>query len=351
MNTKFKQLIDTFDQKKIDALLITKDVNIRYLTGFAACESWLLVCRKKVFYITDFRYVLEARQGLAGIASVKQYKKSIYAGLFDLVEKGGVKRLGFDENCFTVAQYKVLKKMCSSGVKLCAANNCVEVFRETKDIQEVKHIREALKIHGQAYNMLKKVVRPGLSERDILLKLENFVKAKGAGFSFDTIIASGPNSCYPHAHVTDRKLRRDEPVLIDMGIDLNGYKSDLTRMFFLGRMPQLVRQVNDHVDQSQRRAIAKIKAGVPVADVDRAARSYLAKHRLAKYFGHALGHGVGLDIHEDPRLSQKSPAFLKSGMVITVEPAVYIPEQFGIRIEDMVLVTENGCEILSDNIH
>ncbi len=338
-----------FDQNKIDALLITKDVNIRYLTGFAASDSWLLVCRGKVFYVTDFRYVLEAKKGLKGVA-VKEYKKSIYAKLFELVEAMKAKRVGFDEQCFTVAQYKVLKKFCPSGVRLRAANNLVEKFREVKDVEEVRQIKSALNLHGKAYRFLRKVVKPGVSEREVLWKLEGFVKAKGEGFSFDPIIASGPNSCYPHAHVTDRKICQNEPVLIDIGMDINGYKSDLTRMFFLGRMAPLVRQVNAHVKESQRRAILRIKAGVAVAEVDKEARHYLAKQRLAKYFGHALGHGVGLEVHESPRLSQKSSAILKEGMVVTVEPAVYVPEQFGIRIEDMVLVTKNGCEILSDDI-
>jgi len=136
-----------------------------------------------------------------------------------------------------------------------------------------------------------------------------------------------------------------------MGIDVKGYKSDLTRMFFLGKISALVREVNDAVYAAQRRAIAQIKDGVPAADIDYAARNYLKKHKLAKYFGHALGHGVGLEIHEKPRLAQNNSSVLKKGMVITVEPAVYIPEKFGIRIEDMVLVKKKDCEILSDDIH
>jgi len=349
MNSKLKQLVASFDQKKIDALLVTKDVNIRYLTDFEACESWLLVCRNKTFYITDFRYVLEARKGLKGVI-LKQYTKSIYSKLFELMGMMKGRRLGFDENDFTVAQYKVLKKQCPLAIKLCAANRMVEGLREAKNDSEVAQIKKALEIHRRAHLFLKKMVKPGVMEREVLEKLENFVKRQGAGFSFDTIVASGPNSCLPHARVTGREIRLNEPVLIDMGIDLNGYKSDLTRMFFLGRMAPLVRQVNGHVKESQRRAILKIKSGIPVAEVDREARRYLAKYRLAKYFGHALGHGVGLEIHEAPSLSQKSSALLKEGMVITVEPAVYIPGQFGIRIEDMVRVTKNGCEVLSDNI-
>jgi len=170
-------------------------------------------------------------------------------------------------------------------------------------------------------------------------------------FSFEPIIASGPHSSYPHARLTGRKIRPNDLVLVDMGIDVQGYKSDLTRIFFLGRIPHLKGQVYESVRAAQQKAMDVIKAGVLGRDVDRAARNYLAKRKLARYFTHALGHGVGLEIHENPRLSQKSSSTLKEGMIITIEPAVYIPNKFGIRIEDMVLVTKKGCEVLSDNIH
>ena len=196
--------------------------------------------------------------------------------------------------------------------------------------------------------MLSKVVKPGVSERQILSKLEGFVKLHQVGFSFSPIIASGPNSCYPHAKVTDRILKNNEPVLIDTGIDINGKKADLTSNFFLGSIPLRYTKAFDAVVLAQREAMAMIKPGVAVADVDLKARNVLRKFGLAKYFGHSLGHGVGLDIHENPRLSCKSSSLLEPGMIVTVEPAVYIPNQFGIRVEDMVLVTEKGCEVLSD---
>jgi len=180
-----------------------------------------------------------------------------------------------------------------------------------------------------------------------MLRLE---KLRGAGFSFAPIVASGPNSYYPHASVTDRKIRKNELVLIDMGIDLGGYKSDLTRMFFLGKIPKLVGQVNELVRVAQKKAIEKIKAGVSIAEIDDQARNYLAKQRLAKYFGHAIGHGIGLEIHENPRMSHENKSLLKEGMVITIEPAVYIPNKFGIRKEEMVLVKKEGCEVISDDI-
>lgn len=350
MNSRIKQLIASFPACGIDALLVTKDVNILYLTGFPASESWLLVSRRGAVYITDFRYVLEAQKGLKGVR-VQKYAKSIIEALFEAVKKAGVRRLGFDSRQMSFFQYETLRRACPKAVRLVKANGLVETLREVKGPEEVRAVRKALRIHKEAHALLKKVMKPGTSERDVLGELERFVKSQKAAFSFPAIIASGSNSCYPHAKVTDRKIRRDDIVLVDMGIELSGYKSDLTRMFFFGRIPRLMRQVHDLVRAAQQNAVGKIKSGVRIADVDGAARNFLAKQRLAKYFGHALGHGVGLEVHEAPRLSRENSAVLKEGMIITVEPAVYIPGKFGVRIEDMVLVQKNGCEVLSDDIN
>ena len=350
MNPRIKQLINTFKTRHIDALLVTQDTNIAYLTRFPASESWLLVGKRKASYITDFRYILEARKGLKGIGVVR-YIKSKGETLFQTCRQQNIRHLGFDPNHLTVAQYQALQKQCLRPVKLVAAPHLVEVLRETKDATEIKYIRQALAIHKQAYQLVKKLIRPNVTEQDILSRLENFVRYKGVRFSFPPIVASGLNSCYPHAKVTGRKLKKNDIVLVDIGIEVKGYKSDLTRMFFLGRIPPLVQKVNDAVAGAQLKVIKKIRPGVPVAELDLAARNHLAKNGLAQYFGHALGHGVGLDIHESPRLSQSNPAVLKAGMVITIEPAVYIPHRFGIRIEDMVLVTPKGCEVLSGDIH
>ncbi|MBI4309069.1 MAG: aminopeptidase P family protein [Candidatus Omnitrophica bacterium] len=349
MTSRIKKLIAEFPRhKNIDALLITNDTNIRYLTQFNACESWLLVTKSKAFYITDFRYVLEAREGLKGV-SVKQYTQTPCATLFELCKYYKVKRLGFDEKHTSVCLFRKLKEFCPRRTKLLPATGLVELLREIKEAGEISQIRQCLDLHFKAIHFLRKVVKPGLNERQILDKLEGFVKSRKAGFSFPPIIASGPNSCYPHAKVTDRLVRNNEPVLIDTGIEINGYKSDLTRNFFLGKIPLYYTKTLDAVKLAQEQAIALIKPGVPVADIDLKARNVLRKFGLAKYFGHSLGHGVGLDIHENPRLSYKSASILEAGMIVTVEPAVYVPGQFGIRVEDMVLVTEQGCEVLSGN--
>jgi len=304
------------------------------------------VTKSKAFYITDSRYVLEARQGLKGV-TVKQYSHMPCMTLGELCKQYRIKRLGFDERHTSFALWKKLKEFCPRNRKLVPATGLVEILREIKDDGEIAQVRECLKLHYKAIDFMKKVVKSGLTERQLALKLEGFVKSHGAEFSFSPIIAAGPNSCYPHARATDRIIRNNENVLLDFGIDLNGYKSDLTRNFFLGRITPRVKEVFEALTLAQREAIAMIKPGVACSQVDAQARKVLRKFGLAKYFGHSLGHGVGLDIHEAPRLSSQSTSILEAGMIVTVEPGVYIPNQFGIRVEDMVLVTKEGCEVLS----
>ena len=349
MNLRIKKIVSGFERNKIDALLVTKDVNISYLTYFSASESWLLILPQKSFYITDFRYLLEAKQGLKGI-TVKRYSKSIYETVLEIAKVMKLRKIGFDDRHLTVSQYKALSRACLRQVKLIAINNLVENLREVKEPAEIQEIKKALKVHAQTLKFLKGIIKPGISEFEVCRKLENYVKSKGYGFSFPSIIASGPNSAFPHARPTSRRIRNNESVLVDIGIEVNGYKSDLTRIFFLGRIPPLVKKVSDCVKQAQQKAIAKIKAGVAVADVDREARKYLAKHKLDQYFGHSLGHGVGLEIHETPRLSEHSSAILKEGMIVTVEPGVYLPNQFGIRHEEMILVQKQEVQVLSGYI-
>ncbi|MCA9398723.1 MAG: aminopeptidase P family protein, partial [Candidatus Omnitrophica bacterium] len=250
VNTRVKKLRAFFSQYDIDALLIQKDVNIAYLTGFPAEESWLFVTRKKLYYITDFRYILEAKKCLKGVV-IKEYTKSAFHTLFEIAKQDKVKRLGFDENHLTVAQFKRLKKEAPKAVQLKTANGLVENLRIIKDSQEIKLTREALRVHHKALKQLKRLIKPGKTERDIYEHLEKFIKAHKVGFSFPPIVASGPNAALPHAKITDRKFQANDVVLVDMGIDVKGYKSDLTRMFFLGKISRSILEVKDFVQQAQ----------------------------------------------------------------------------------------------------
>lgn len=351
MLSRLSKLKSLFLSRGIDACVIFKNENIRYLTNFLAEDSWLLVTSKRIFYITDARYTHEVRQALPRNITVVDHKGAMVQTLFDLVKVHNIKHLGFEEHVVTLSMFSVLSRKKFVAVKLVETRQMVEELRLIKDDDEVRLIQKSLALHKQAHQYLKRVIKPGLTEWDILLRLERFVKERNAGFSFDPIVASGPNSAFPHAKVTQRKIGKNDIVLLDMGIDLNGYKSDLTRIFLLGKIAKSFLEVIDAVANAKKRAIEMIKPGVSVAEVDKQARKVLEEKKLEKYFTHSLGHGVGLEIHEAPRLSEKSREVLKAGMVVTVEPGVYLPGRFGIRLEDMVLVTEKGCKILSDDIN
>ncbi|MBF0478749.1 MAG: aminopeptidase P family protein [Candidatus Omnitrophica bacterium] len=345
-------LKSNFHKHQINAYLINRDVNIRYLTGFPASESWFLVTSKQDFYITDGRYKLEAQKGLPKSVKVQLFENSKFEESLKLAHSQGVKVLGYDSRYVTVFEFSHLERFAKKAkIKLKACNNLVEDMRAIKTPEEVDYIRQALQIHQKVLSMLKRRIKPGLTEKDILIYLKKFIETNNTNFSFDSIIASGGNSCYPHALVTERKILDNEAVLVDIGFEYKGYKSDLTRMFVLGRIAELQKEVIEHVRQAQACAIRIIRDGVPVAEVDRQARNYLEKNGLAKYFCHSTGHGVGLEIHEAPALSSKSDAVLRAGMVVTVEPGVYIPGKFGVRLEEMILVKKQEGELLSGNFN
>lgn len=346
MTPRIKNLVRAFSEHDLDAFLVTSDVNISYLTQYPSAESWLLVFPRKAVYVTDARYSREVRQRLRGV-SVSQSPDSILRQVVRLIRCARARRIGFDERLVSLEMFKRMKRECPSGVEWCPCNHLVERLRVIKTGDEISAIRRAIKIHREALGYLHRIIRPGLTEADIRARIETYLRRREVSFAFAPIIASGPNSCFPHARVSRREFRRNETILLDVGVDLLGYKSDLTRMFFLGKIPPLVREVYEIVDVAQKKAIAQIRPGITAAEIDQQARNHIKKHKLSKYFCHALGHGVGLEVHEAPKISGKSSEVLKEGMVFTVEPAVYLPRRFGIRIEDMVLVTQKGCQVLS----
>jgi Xaa-Pro aminopeptidase len=228
----------------------------------------------------------------------------------------------------------------------------VEDLRQIKDPQEIAKIHKATKIAIKALRQIRSFLLPAKKEIEIALELERLIRCLGGySSSFEIIVASGPNSSFPHHLTSSRKLCDNEPVLIDMGVDYLGYKSDLTRVFFLGKIKPLVREVYDIVLEAQARALKRIKPAVIINQIDRAARQYITQEGYGGFFGHNLGHGIGLEVHENPHISLRQNKRLHPGMVFTVEPAIYLPNKFGIRIEDMALVTEKGVELLSGALH
>ncbi len=348
MNVRLSRLRMLLKGFGVDALLVTDDTNVSYLSSYPSHDAWLFITQKHAYYVTDFRYTQEASTALAGDAfSVVQFKDSIFRSIVMLAERSKVANIGVDENRLNLGQYQRFKALCSQKIKLKLLQSPVECLRMVKDADELSIIRQAIKINLEAFSWIGSRIKPGLSEKDIFVLLEGFVRRRRVGFSFDPIIASGPNTALPHAKVTERKLLMGEPLLLDLGIEKDSYKSDLTRMFFLGKMTPSFSKALSIIKDAQWEAIRLVKPGVLAKDVDAAARKYLKKYGWDKYFGHSLGHGVGLDIHEMPRLSAKSGAILVENMVVTVEPGVYFPKKYGVRLEEMVLVTHKACEVLS----
>jgi Xaa-Pro aminopeptidase len=352
MSSRIKKLRLKLAQDKLDGLLLACAANISYLTDYTSRDSYFLVARHENIYFTDFRYCAEARAGLKGKASVQKIEGSLFETVAKTCRKLGIKRLGFEERYLSYAHFRQLEKAAKKKIWLVATSGLVEGLREVKDSQELINIRRATAIAVDSLNFIKKFIKPGRTELEVAGELERYIRLHGGqAASFDIIVASGPNSSYPHHITSSRKLRKGEPVLIDMGVECRGYKSDLTRVFFLGKINLLARRVYDIVLSAQKEALKAIKPGVLAKEVDSASRNLISQKGYASCFGHSLGHGVGREVHEGPRISGKEEKLLLPGMCFTVEPAIYLPGKLGIRIEDMVLVTKKGCEVLSGSLN
>ncbi|KPK98442.1 MAG: hypothetical protein AMJ95_04190 [Omnitrophica WOR_2 bacterium SM23_72] len=352
MNQRLKNLAGKLRENNLDGLIVSLASNISYLTRYSSRDSYLLISLQGNIYFTDYRYIEEARHNLKGVACVKQVNGSVFNLLGESCLALGLKRVGFEERFLAYAEFKKIKSSLKGRAKLLPFHSLIESLRQIKDPQELQKIRKAIQITAKALKFIITFIRPGLKEIEVVAELERFIRYHGASNrAFDIIVASGPNSSFPHHIPSVRKLSKDEPVLIDMGVDYGGYKCDLTRVFFLDKIKGLIREIYAIVREAQERALKKIKPACRISEVDSASRQYIAQKGYGACFGHNLGHGIGLDIHEAPYISGKEDSILERGMVFTVEPAIYLPDKFGIRIEDVVLVTQEGCEVLSGSIH
>ncbi|MCK9602858.1 MAG: aminopeptidase P family protein [Candidatus Omnitrophica bacterium] len=352
MNPKLKHIYTGLKKNNLDLLFVTSAANISYLMDYPSRDSYLLISKKANIYFTDSRYTEEAKARLKGKAKIIEIKGPLFKMIADTSRKLGGRRIGFEETNLTFENYKRLKQALSQNMNLLPAASLIEAQREIKNNQEIKKIKEAARITIAAFGFIRKFLKPGVKEIEVAAELERFIRYKGAQASaFDIIVASGKNSSFPHHITSAKKIRNNEPVLIDVGVEYSGYKSDLTRVFFLGKMSSLYREIYEIVLQAQTKAINKIEPDVLINTIDTAARESIRQAGYAENFTHALGHGIGLETHEAPRVSGKNINALKPGMVLTVEPAIYLPGKFGVRLEDMVLVTRKGCVILSGSLN
>lgn len=336
----------------LDGFIISSPSNLSYLTGYFNPDAYLLASSKGNIYFTDSRYAQSAKETLKGLLSVRIANGTVFSSIPRACSELGLKRIGFEERHLPYAEYKIIKQSLKLRSILVPTYGVIEGMREIKNPEELSKIRKALKITALALEFIKDFIHSGLSEAEAAAELERFIRYQGArGSSFDIIVAYGPNSAYPHHNPTAKRLGSTSNVLVDLGVDYLGYKSDLTRVLFLGKINVLARRVYALVARAQEIAIKMVKPGVSIGSIDAASRKYIASKGYGNNFIHSLGHGVGLDIHEGPNIHSKNEGLLKEGMVFTVEPAIYLPGKFGIRIEDMVLVTKNGCEVLSGAVN
>ena len=330
--------------KGLDAVYISAMKNVRYLTGFTGSSGFVLITRNRGLFFTDFRYREQAGKEVGGYElGIERGKRIRLLGA--LVKKMGIRKLCF-ETTLPYESYELLKELPATPVP---ARNIIEDLRKIKDEEEISNIREAAERAERAFLKIKPRIRAGVREREIALRLEEQLRKAGCrSIPFDIIVASGENAAMPHAKPTERKIEKGDFVIIDWGGEANGYYSDMTRTLLMaGAAPSEKIRIYDTVDNARKKAVEAVRKGATTRGVDHAARSVIQKAGYGEFFGHGTGHGVGLDVHENPRVSFAQSERVRNGMVFTIEPGIYIPGLGGVRIEDMVVVRGDRAVLLT----
>ncbi len=344
-----QHLIAAFDNLDLDGLLVSSETNVGYLTGFTGDSSTLIVARSQSQILSDGRFTTQLSQECPGLdAIIRPIGQPMSDAIAGVARSLGIKRLGFESHVLTVAEFESLSS-AASDLTLVATQGIVETLRMIKDADEIAQIREAVQIAETSFAQLRAWLKPGVTEKAAADFLEAAMRENGAtGASFPPIVAFGPNAALPHARPDPRSvLGVDDLVLVDWGATGRPYKSDLTRVLATGKVASKFESVYRAVLEAQLRAIDAIHPGVRAQVVDLAARNVITHAGYGPNFNHSVGHGIGRDVHEAPVLRSVTETELRPGMVVTVEPGIYLPGWGGVRIEDDVLVTETGCEVLS----
>ena len=344
-----------------DTVWIIQPENRRYLSGFKAEDTQLnessgslLINKTKALLITDSRYTTEAQKEAVDF-EVFTPKKNLIDSLPELLTRLGTRNLGFEEDFLTWGLHKQLAKAFKKlppPVRLTPLKGLVDQMREVKDGPEVKAIKASADLMSEILAEVIADLKPGRTEREIAWQIEELAREAGAeDLAFPSIVASGPNGALPHAVPTNRKIRAKEPIVLDVGVKIDGYCSDMTRTVFLDTPGPKFRKIYGIVREAQLSALKKIRPGTKSTVPDAAARGVIKEAGFGDYFGHSLGHGVGLATHEQPRLGPEKPVKLEEGMVVTVEPGIYIPGKGGVRLEEMVVIEGDGPRILTTDRH
>ncbi len=344
---RIHQIRQLLAEAGVDALLLTHLPNVFYLSGFSGGAGALLVKPGRVTLFTDGRYTTQAHEEARG-ARVRIIRRSLFVGVGEHLRKWRKARVAFEPARLSVAQHRELKRAAGAKIRWAILRNGVEGLRAVKDAQEVAQMRRAARLGCDVLEEILRILRPGVREVEVAAEIEYRLRQKGAsGVAFPTIVASGVRAALPHAQPTAKRLRKNELVVLDLGAILAHYCCDLTRTVYLGRAPLRIRRWYEAVREAQAAAHDALRAGVAAADVDAAARRVLKGFRLERHFLHSTGHGLGLEVHEEPRLAKGQKRLIQAGNVVTLEPGVYVEGAGGIRIEDDVAVFPDRTEILT----
>ena len=351
MNYRLESLRKRMAEKDLDAIIISTPENRRYLSGFTGSAGYLLVSADHAILATDFRYIEQAGKQSPDFRVIKVGND--WSWFSEILEAHGMRRIGFESHHMTVATYRQVTESVQelpSGDRpsIVATTGTVEALRRVKELEELAHLQSAIDVADATMEAITPTIQAGETERELAWRLEKQMRELGAdSLSFDTIVAAGSNGAMPHHRPSDKAIAPGEPIVIDMGAKVGGYCGDITRTVCVGEPDETFRKIYDIVLGAQLTAIATVRAGMSGGDADELSRVVIAEAGYGDNFGHSLGHGVGLAIHEYPRVGPKSDHPLEEGMVFTVEPGIYLQDWGGVRIEDVVILEKEGARVLS----
>jgi Xaa-Pro aminopeptidase len=344
LKNRISKIKEALKVKKTEAFLVTKPENKFYISGFSSSNYYILLTESKDYLLTDFRYI-EAAKSLSDTFEIVKIDNENTALKF--IQEKSFETLGIEYKSVTFDFYNEIKKIAKVA-KTIPCDNIIEEIRTIKEAWELDKITQAAEIANQGFIHILDFIKPGVTEKQIAMELEFFLKRNGAdALSFDTIIASGKNGALPHAIPSNKEVENGDFVTMDFGVLLDHYCSDMTRTIAVGRVSEKQKEVYNVVLRAQETSLSEVKVGVSTASLDSIARNIINDAGYGEYFGHGLGHGVGLEIHEAPTLNQSSKETIKANMLVTIEPGIYIPEAFGVRIEDLAIVGESDIIILT----
>jgi len=346
---RIKKLQTVLSRKKLDGLLVSKITNVQYLTGFTGSSADVLLTPGKNYFITDSRYLEQAKKEVSGKFEIVKEEKGLVKTLKEILEKERLKKLGVETDYLTYDQYQELIQKLSF-LELVPTSGIVGKLRLIKDEDEIEKLKHACQIAEDAFRVLLPSIKEGISEYDVAIELEYLIKRKGGEIAFETIVISGWRSSLPHGKPSHKKLAWGDFIIFDFGAKYQGYNCDLTRTLILGHPTHKQKLVYKTVKNAQDGALENLRCGMKFSQLDKITREKIGENGFKRFFGHNLGHGVGLEIHEIPYISSSNKNVIKPGMVLTIEPGVYIPSFGGVRIEDTLLVTGNGHNILTDKL-